>query len=171
MNAFKMRKIQNWFFGKSAYKEFSIISSIFRVFHFFVESACPISPPPSWFSSLLLAILLYFHILCHLLFTLCHSISLYSLGLLSGFSAFTKNFIYLSVHTYIKAQNSYMEGYEGFFFFLSLGSPHILYFPNLPIYPKVLFFQHKEVFHVSKGISASTLLYFCKAGKSKFILE
>lgn len=57
MNAFKMKKIQNWFFGKSAYKEFSIISSIFRVFYFFVESACPISPPhpgfhpSSWQSS------------------------------------------------------------------------------------------------------------------------
>lgn len=64
-----------------------------------------------------------------------------------------------------------MEGYEGFFFFLSLGLPHLLYFPNLPIFSKVLFFQHKEVFHVSKDISASTLVNFCKAAKSKFILE
>lgn len=150
MNAFKMRKIQNWFFGKPAYKEFSIISSIFRVFYFFVESACPISPPPSWFSSLLLAILLYFHILCHLLFTLCHSISLYSLGLLSGFSAFTKNFIYLSVHTYIKAQNSYMEGYEGFFF-LSEFRVNSYIFQIYLFIPKFYFFSIKKCFMLVKA--------------------
>lgn len=165
-----MRKIQNWFFGKSAYKEFSI-SSIFRVFYFFVESACPISlphpgfHPSSWQSS-------FTFISC----VICSSLSATAshctlLVSFLGFQHLPKiSSIYLCTHT-LKPRIHIWKDMRDFFFFLSLGSPHILYFPNLPIYPKVLFFQHKEVFHVSKGISSPTLLYFCKAGKSKFILE